>query len=109
MRHELKKYEKVADELLTKVFQANADEEAEKIKNKLSQEMVNIARNSINKSKKGRFKSWHHGGVGGVFGNFYTSVIIATLVWIFSSPDAWAAAFTSAKSTILNWLPAVFL
>lgn len=108
MRHELKKYEKAADELLTKVFQVNADEEVEKIKSKLSQEMVNVARDSINKNKKDRLKSWHHSGVGGVFGNFYTGGIVALLVWIFSSPEAWASAITSAKLTVSNWLLIAF-
>ncbi len=108
MKHELNKYEKAADELLTKVFQANADEEAEKIKNKLSQEMINVARDSINKNKKDRLKSWHHSGVGGVFGNFYTGVIVALLVWIFSSPEAWASAISSAKLTVSNWLSVAF-
>jgi hypothetical protein len=108
MKHELNKYEKAADELLTKVFQANADVEAEKIKNKLSQEMVNVARDSINKNKKGRLKAWHHSGVGGVFGNFYTGAIVALLVWIFSSPEAWASAISSAKLTVSNWLSVAF-
>ncbi|EJG0704173.1 hypothetical protein HJ124_07990 [Vibrio parahaemolyticus] len=108
MTHELKKYEKAADELLTKVFQANADEEAEKIKKKLSQEMVNVARNSIDKNKSSKIKAWHHGGVGGVFGNFYTGAIVAILVWLFSSPEAWASAISSAKSTVSNWLSLAF-
>ncbi|PMM40013.1 hypothetical protein [Vibrio splendidus] len=108
MRHELKKYEKSADELLTKVFQANADEEAEKIKNMLSKEMVNVARNSVNKRKKDTFLAWHHGGVGGVLGNFYTAAIVALFVSVFASPDSWEAALASAKVTVRSWVSATF-
>ncbi|EGR4363181.1 hypothetical protein FXE65_03240 [Vibrio cholerae] len=104
MRHELNKYKKSADELLTKVFQANADEEAEKIKNMLSKEMVNVARNSLSKRKRDTFIEWHHGGIGGVFGNFYTAAIVAFLVSLFASPDSWNAALISAKETVWAWV-----
>ncbi|KAA1159523.1 MULTISPECIES: hypothetical protein [Pseudoalteromonas] len=104
MKHELKKYEKSADELLTKVFQANADEEADKIQKLLSQEMVAVARKSMNKSRGAKFWSWHNSGAAGVFGNFYTGAVVAILVWILSTPEAWASAIYSAKETVMRFI-----
>ena len=108
MTHELAKYKKAADSLLSTAYQANADVEVDKIKKSLANEMITIATHSLDNSKASRFKNWHHSGAAGVFGNFYSGLIIAVLVWIFSSPESWRNALASAKSAVINFFSTAF-
>ena len=108
MSHELNKYKVAADELLSTAYQANVDDEVEKIKSSLANDMIAIATTSLNDSKASRFKNWHHSGAAGIFGNFYSGLIVAVLVWIFSSPEAWSNALASARGVAVAFFTTVF-
>lgn len=46
--------------------------------------------------KKSKFISWHNSGAAGIFGNIYTFLLSAFLVYLFSSKEGWGAAVDSA-------------
>lgn len=54
--------------------------------------------------KKNKFIMWHNSGAAGVFGNIYTFLFSALLVYIFSSNDGWKAAVDSALLFFKNIL-----
>ncbi|MBB1268947.1 hypothetical protein [Shewanella sp. SR44-3] len=98
--HEIKKYKTQADSLLTIAYQANADEEIERIQQSLAQEMINFAKKTKFEGKFSRLCSWHNSGTSGIVGNFYTGAVVAVLAWIFSSPEAWSNVVDSALATV---------
>ena len=103
MAHEIAKYRKAADELLTLAYQANAEEEVEKIKKTLATELIGTATKSLGTAKGSRFWPWHNSGASGVFGNFYTGLVVAAFVWIFSSKEVWLDALKSATTNFLDF------
>lgn len=103
--HELQNYKTQADALLTKAYQANADEEIESIKLSLSQAIIESAKASL--SSKGattHWLPWHKNVATGILGNFWTGVIAASFVWALSSPETWKNAVDSAFATAKQFL-----
>jgi hypothetical protein len=97
--HEIIKYNTQADSLLTIAYQANADEEIERIQQSLAQEMINLAKKTKSEGNISRLLSWHNSGASGIVGNFYTGAVAAIAVWFLSSPEAWSHAVNSALAT----------
>ncbi|MEB6537197.1 hypothetical protein MXM51_22060 [Pantoea stewartii] len=55
--------------------------------------------------KENKFLKWHNSGAAGIFGNIYTFILSAVIVYIFSSKEGWKAAAESAHvffKSVLN-------
>jgi hypothetical protein len=102
--YELRKYKTQADILLTKAYQANADEEIESIKLSLSKAIIESAKASLSKGITSHWLPWHKNVATGILGNFWTGVIAVSFVWILSSPETWKSAVDSAFLTAKQWL-----
>ncbi|MGL5486669.1 MAG: hypothetical protein ACRDC6_10310 [Shewanella sp.] len=101
--HELASYKQKAEMLANLFLQTAADDEIKKIKNELAAKINNIAMEDLPKdSTWKRLTKWHHSGAAGVIGNFWTAVIVAMFVYMFSDAGLWEKAKETAVSKFMT-------
>ena len=94
----IKKYKKEAEDLVNLLLQAAADEKITKVKEELASKITKLTVESL--PKDAWYKpviKWHNSGTTGVVGNFWTAVILAFFVFLFSDANSWDAAKSNAQ------------
>lgn len=106
-KNELKRYTAEADDLINRLLQAAADEELKKVKDELTKKISAITFDDLPKDSgvKSLLK-WHNSGAAGVVGNFWTGVLVAIFVWLWSDPVVWQQAKDSAYEAAAKMIAA---
>ena len=98
---EIKRYRKEAEDIVNNLLASFADQKIAEIKKQISEEIISIANENLEKPSKSKaVLSWHNNGASGIVGNFYTGAVVAIFVWLFSSNEAWQAAKDSALAAV---------
>ncbi|MBQ4778644.1 hypothetical protein [Pectobacterium versatile] len=98
---ELKRYRNEAKEIMEEILRITVDDRTNKIKESISENILSLVQFD-NLTRWNKFSRWHNGGASGIFGNLYTVILSAFLVYLFSSPEGWKAARDSAVLLFKN-------
>lgn len=88
--NEIKRYKDEANKLVNVFLQTAIDEKIVSIRAQAFERFQKIAQAEMpSKTIWRKLADWHNNGAAGIFGNFWTAMIIAAFVFFMSDSDVW--------------------
>ncbi|HBC3583507.1 TPA: hypothetical protein KDZ67_004621 [Vibrio parahaemolyticus] len=98
-----KRYRSEANGLLTNFIEISIDEHIDKIKEPLTQQILEISRETLETSTDWeRFKRWHKSGLAGFVPTFWKGIAIGILLIVLSFNETWTKLLETFQNYLTN-------